>query len=134
MVLMENDVIFAYMNEEDRNHYAAVRVFDKLRNGELKVDLSGITLLEMELIYRTQGRESELLRIMSALLTLPNVNFVPLTPEIIITSVRLRERVGLSFFDSHYAATALYLNGKVISFDEAYGKVPGIARIDPKEM
>ncbi len=134
MVLMENDVIFAYMNEEDRNHDAAVRVFEKLRNGELKVDLSGITLLEMELIYRTQRREPELLRIMAALLTLPNVNFVPLTPEIVITSVRLRERVGLSFFDSHYAATALYLDGKVISFDEAYDRVPGLVRVDPKEI
>lgn len=134
MVLMENDVIFAFMNEKDRNHDTAVRVFEKLKNGELKVDLSGITLLEMELIYRTQGRESELLRIMAALLTLPNVNFVPLTPEIVITSIRLRERVGLSFFDSHYAATALYLDGKVISFDEAYDKVPGLIRIDPREI
>ena len=130
MTLMENDVIFAYMNESDENHQAAVKIFQKLREGKLRVDISGITLLEMELIYRSQRRESELLKVMSALLSLPNVGFIPLTPEIIITSIRLREKIGLSFFDSHYAATALYLDGRIISFDEAYDKVPGLVRMD----
>ena len=130
MTLMENDVIFAYMNESDENHQAAVKIFQKLREGKLRVDISGITLLEMELIYRSQRRESELLKVMSALLSLPNVGFIPLTPEIVITSIRLREKIGLSFFDSHYAATALYLDGRIISFDEAYDKVPGLVRMD----
>ncbi|MCD6244519.1 MAG: type II toxin-antitoxin system VapC family toxin [Candidatus Korarchaeota archaeon] len=132
MTLMENDVIFAYMNESDENHQAAVKIFQKLREGKLRVDISGITLLEMELIYRSQRRESELLKVMSALLSLPNVGFIPLTPEIVITSIRLREKIGLSFFDSHYAATALYLDGRIISFDEAYDKVPGLVRMDPR--
>ncbi len=132
MTLMENDVIFAYMNEKDENHQAAVKVFQKLREGKLRIDISGVTLLEMELIYRSQRRESELLRVMSALLSLPNAGFIPLTPEIVITSIRLREKIGLSFFDSHYAATALYLDGQIISFDEAYDRVPGLVRIDPR--
>ena len=132
MTLMENDVIFAYMNESDENHQAAVKIFQKLREGKLRVDISGITLLEMELIYRSQRRESELLKVMSALLSLPNVGFIPLTPEIVITSIRLREKIGLSFFDSHHAATALYLDGRIISFDEAYDKVPGLVRMDPR--
>ena len=117
MTLLENDVIFAYMNEEDPNHRLAARVFDGLRSGRVSVEISGITLLEMELIYRSRGRESELLRTMAALLSLPNVKFIPLTPEIVITSVRLREKFGLSFFDSHHAAAALYLDGRIISFD-----------------
>ncbi len=132
MVLMENDVIFAYMNENDENHGVAKTIFRKLKEGELKLDISGITLLEMELIFKSQRMEDKLLEVMSALLSLPNVSFTPLTPEIVITSVGLRQEFGLSFFDSHYAATALYLDGKILSFDGAYDRVPGLVRIDPR--
>ena len=134
MVLMENDVIFAYMNENDENHQVAEKIFQALKKGKLKLDISGVTLLEMELIYKSQKLEERLLEVMSALLSLPNVNFIPLTPEIVITSVRLRQEFGLSFFDSHYTATALYLDGKIISFDKAYEDVPGLERIDPASL
>ncbi len=134
MVLMENDVIFAYMNENDENHQVAEKIFQALKKGKLKLDISGVTLLEMELIYKSQKLEERLLEVMSALLSLPNVNFIPLTPEIVITSVRLRQEFGLSFFDSHYTATALYLDGKIISFDKAYEDVPGLERIDPTSL
>ncbi len=132
MVLIENDVIFAYMNENDENHHIAEKIFHKLKEGKLKLDISGVTLLEMELIYRSQRVEDRLLEVMSALLSLPNVSFIPLIPEIVITSVRLRQEFGLSFFDSHYAATALYLDGKIVSFDSTYDNVPGLERIDPR--
>jgi len=134
VVLMENDVIFAYMNENDENHQVAEKIFQALKKGKLKLDISGVTLLEMELIYKSQKLEERLLEVMSALLSLPNVNFIPLTPEIVITSVRLRQEFGLSFFDSHYTATALYLDGKIISFDKAYEDVPGLERIDPTSL
>lgn len=48
-----------------------------------------------------------------------------------VASVYLRQTLGLSFFDSHYAATALNLDGKIISFDRAYDRVPGLTRIEP---
>ncbi len=131
---MENDVTFAYMNENDENHRVAEKIFQALKKGKLKLDISGVTLLEMELIYKSQRLEDRLLEVMSALLSLPNVNFIPLTPEIVITSVRLRQEFGLSFFDSHYAATAIYLDGKIISFDKAYEGVPGLERIDPASL
>ena len=131
---MENDVIFAYMNENDENHRVAEKIFQALKKDKLKLDISGVTLLEMEHIYKSQRLEDRLLEVMSALLSLPNVNFIPLIPEIVITSVRLRQEFGLSFFDSHYAATALYLDGKIISFDKAYEGVPGLERIDPASL
>jgi predicted nucleic acid-binding protein len=35
MPLLENDVIFAYLNEYDPNHNIAERIFQKLQNGEI---------------------------------------------------------------------------------------------------
>ncbi|MEM4791109.1 MAG: PIN domain-containing protein [Thermofilum sp.] len=134
MPLLENDVIFAYLNEYDPNHENAERIFEKLRRGELRVEISSISLLEMELIYRSEKREGRLLRDLAALAALPNVEYVPLTPDVALTSVYLRQTLNLSFFDSHYAATALNLDGKIISFDKAYEKVPGLTRIKPETL
>lgn len=131
---MENDVIFAYLNTNDKNHQTAKGIFEAIRNAKLEVSLSSIALIEMELIYRSEGREDILLEHLSALASLPNVNYVPFTPEEALTSVYLRREMGLSFFDSHYAASALNLDGKIISFDAHYDDIEGLKRIDPARV
>jgi len=131
MPLLENDIIFAYLNEYDPNHAIAERIFQKLQKGEITVEISGISLIEMELIYRSEKREDRLLRDLSAVAALPNVNYAALTPDVAVTSVYLRQILNLTFFDSHYAATALNIDQNIISFDQAYDKVPGLTRIKP---
>jgi predicted nucleic acid-binding protein len=134
MPLIENDVIFAYLNREDPNHNIAKRIFHKLKSGEIAVEISSVSLIEMELIYRSEKMEDRLLRDLAALAALPNARYIPLTPDIAVTSVYLRQNYNLSFFNSHYAATALSLDGKIISFDHEYEKVPGLTRLDPETI
>lgn len=134
MPLIENDVIFAYLNEDDPEHVVADRIFEKLINGEIELQMSSVSLIEMELIYRSEGRDEDLLEDLSALASLPNVEYVPLTPDIAIASVHLRQTVSLTFFDSHYAAAALSLDRKVVSFDDDYDQVPGLVRISPETI
>ena len=131
MPLLENDVIFAYLNELDPHHEAAERIFKKLQEGELTLDASSVSLVEMELIYRSEGKENLLLAHLSAIAALPGVKYAPLTPDLVIAGVYLRQTLALTFFDSHYAATALNLDRQIISYDRAYDKVPGLTRIDP---
>ncbi|MEM2913261.1 MAG: PIN domain-containing protein [Candidatus Bathyarchaeia archaeon] len=134
MPLLENDVIFAYLNEYDPNHPIAERIFRKLHDGEISIHISSVSLIEMELIYRSEKMEERLLRDLAALAALPNVEYVPLTPDTAVASVYLRQTLNLSFFDSHYAATALSLDRKIISFDKAYDKVLGLTRIKPDAL
>jgi predicted nucleic acid-binding protein len=134
MPLMENDVIFAYLNKHDPNHITAKKIFNKLKNGELTVEISSVSLVEMELIYRSEKMEDKLLGDLAAMVVLPNVKYVPLTPDIAVASVYLRKTLNLTFFDSHYAATALSLDGRIISFDQAYERVPGLTRIKPETV
>ncbi|MEM3174301.1 MAG: PIN domain-containing protein [Candidatus Bathyarchaeia archaeon] len=134
MPLLENDVIFAYLNEYDSNHPIAERIFRKLQEGEISVHISSVSLIEMELIYRSERMEERLLRDLAALAALPHVEYVPLTPDTAVASVYLRQTLNLSFFDSHYAATALSLDRKIISFDKVYDKVPGLMRIKPDTL
>ena len=133
MALLENDTLFAYLNRADSNHGVARRVFAKLERGDLSVDASSVSLVEMELVYRSEQIEDRLLRDLSAVAALPNVRYAALTPDVAVASAYLRSSLGLSFFDSHYAAAALGLDGKIISFDRAYDKVPGLTRIDPAD-
>ncbi len=133
MPLLENDVIFAYLNTRDKNHQAAEAIFNALNHGKLHLDISSVTLIELELIYRSQGIEEKLLNHLAALTALPNIRYVPLTPDLVLASVYLRQTLDLTFFDSHYAATALKLDRQIISTDRAYDTVPGITRTDPKK-
>jgi predicted nucleic acid-binding protein len=132
MPLLENDVIFAYLNEYDPHHTIAEKIFQKLQTGEITLEISSVSLIEMELIYRSEKMEKKLLKELAAIAALPNVKYLPLTPDVAVASTYLRQTLNLTSFDSHYAATALNQDGKILSFDQAYDKVPGLTRIKPE--
>jgi predicted nucleic acid-binding protein len=95
------------------------------------VEISSVSLIEMKLIYRSEKMEDKLLKDLVAIAALPHVKYVALTPDVAVASVYLRQTLNLTFFDSHYAATALKHDRKIISFDQSYDKVPGLTRIKP---
>jgi len=131
MPLLENDVIFAYLNEYDPNHAIADKIFQKLENGEINLEISSVSLIEMELIYRSERMEDKLLRDLAAIAALPHIKYITLTPDVAVASVYLQQTLNLTFFDSNYAATALNLDRKVVSFDQVYDRVPGLTHIKP---
>ena len=133
-MILENDVLFALLNKRDPNHAVARAIFEKLMRKELEVEVSSAALLEMELIYKSRGREEQLEKDISAIAAIPGLRFLPLKPETVLTAIRLRNRYGLGFFDSHYAASALLTDGRILSFDEAYEEVEGIKRVDPRNL
>jgi len=70
MPLLENDVIFTYLNEYDPNHEIAERTFKKLYDGEISMEISSVSLIEMELIYRSEKMEDKPLKDLAAMATL----------------------------------------------------------------
>jgi len=132
--LIENDTIFAYLNRLDRNHETATKLMLKLGNGEIIVEFSSVALVEMELVYMSQGLEDRLVEDLATIVALPGIEVLPLTPDIAVAAAYLRETHNLSFFDSHYAATSLARDGTIISFDVDYDRVPGLTRIDPADV
>lgn len=133
MPLIENDTIFAFLNSLDKHHEAAKAVMRRLDRGEIEAELSSVALVEMELVYMSQGLEERLVGDLAAVAALRGVRVLPLTPDVAVAAAYIRGAHGLSFFDSHYAATALSGDGEIISFDEAYDGVPGLKRVDPSE-
>lgn len=131
MPLIENDIIFAFLNKLDRNHETATKLMQKLENGETKVEYSSVALVEMELVYMSQGLENRLVEDLATVAALPGIDVLPLTPNVAVAAAYIRGTHSLSFFDSHYTVTALAGDGMIISFDAAYDRVPGLTRIDP---
>jgi predicted nucleic acid-binding protein len=131
--LIENDTIFAFLNSLDKHHDAAKTIMRRLDHGEIEAELSSVALIEMELVYMSQGLEERLVGDLAAVAALRGVRVLPLTPDVAVAAAYIRGAHGLSFFDSHYAATALAGDGEIISFDEAYDGVPGLKRVDPSE-
>ncbi|MFP3951967.1 MAG: type II toxin-antitoxin system VapC family toxin [Candidatus Bathyarchaeia archaeon] len=130
MPLLETDLIFAYLNREDKHHKAAKAVFDEVKEGK-ELSISSLSMVEIELIYKSNSLERHLTPHIAALSNLPNVTYIPLSVDIVLTSIYLRENHSLSFFDSHYAATALQEDAEIISTDQAYSKIPGLVHINP---
>ncbi len=110
------------------SHAVDRRGFAELESGGLAADMSSVSLIEMGPVYMSEGR---LLEDLSAVAALPNVKYAALAPDVAVASVYPRDSLGLSLFDSHHAAAALRLDGRMISFDGAYDGVPGLTRTDP---
>jgi hypothetical protein len=68
-----------------------------LHNGEISVEISSVSLIEMELIYRSEKMEDKLLKDLAAMAALPHVKYVALTPDIAVASVYLRQTLNLTF-------------------------------------
>ena len=128
MPVIETDMVIALLNRNDARHSVAENLFTKISEGP-GIFLAGSALIEMELIYKSERIEKGLKRDIAHLIAIPNLKVLPVTHEIILLAIELRERYSLSFFDSHHVATALMHDGKLIGTDQEYGIVSGLSLI-----
>mgnify|MGYP000409699028 FL=1 len=74
---------------------------------------------------------------MVALTRINNIVWLPTTVEIDLAALTIMVEYGVSsIFDAYYAATALIMDPDktIISTDKVYDKIPGLVRIDPREL
>ena len=126
-------MLFAFLNSEDKYHNVATRIFTEIESG-IEIHLPSSVLLEMELIYKSEGRERDLIEHMVNLLAITGLNPVPLTPEIIILAISLRQDYNLSFFDSHHVSASLQGDGILISTDKAFRSIKGLDLMNPHDF
>ncbi|OLS25475.1 MAG: hypothetical protein HeimC3_14640 [Candidatus Heimdallarchaeota archaeon LC_3] len=125
MPTMETDLIFAFLNPNDKYHKAASILFSEINQGK-KINLPTSVLIEIELIYKSENRVKELKSRIAHLTIIPNLNVVPLTPEMVLLAIELQEEYQLSFFDSHHVATALMDDGILIGTDVSFEDIEGL--------
>lgn len=135
MPVIELDVLIAFVNKADKLHDVAVRILASVASGRLRnVAVPTSAYMEYELLLRSRGySEEEVSSDVEAFRRVRNLGEVPLTSEILVEASRLRRIHGLTYFDSLHAASALQHDKMMVSRDEAYGRVPGLAAVDPRE-
>jgi len=137
-MLIETDVILAHVKEQDWLKPYAEKILEKARKGIIKLYVSREVIHELYYIASKLNIEiDEILRRVVALTRINNIMWLPTTVEIDLAALTIMVEYGVSsIFDAYYAATALIMDPDktIISTDKVYDKIPGLVRIDPREL
>ncbi|MEM1582727.1 MAG: PIN domain-containing protein [Candidatus Bathyarchaeia archaeon] len=137
--MIETDVLYAYIKKEDWLKPTAKKIILKIIKGDLgTVYASRESLHEIYYVSRAEGISTdELIARFAALTAIKNLVFLETTYEIDLLSLALMKQYNISsIFDAYYAATVLNQvpDHTIISTDTIFDNIPGIKRIDPREL
>lgn len=129
MPLVETDTIYAFLNKNDAYHEFADTIFNMINDGKLTVKISSVSLIEMQLIYKSKEIEYEFEMDLIDLQRINNIDWAPLDVVSSLTAIHLRKKYELSFFDSLHVGIAIKLDKQIISHDKIYDNIAGLKRI-----
>ena len=129
MPLIETDTLYSFLNANDANHKFAEIIILRVNNGDLDVKFSSVSLIELQLIYKSKGIEYEFELDLVELQRIKNIEWTLLDTISSLTAIHLRKKYNLSFFDSLHVGIAITLDKQIISQDKEYDKIIGLQRI-----
>jgi len=137
-MLIESDIILAYVKEEDWLREYSLKLLKAAEDNKLELYVSREIIHELYYLARRYNIDLHIfLEKIVALTRINNLRWIPTDIEIDLTALTLMIEYEInSIFDAYYAATALLRDPDkiIISTDEIYDKIPGIKRIDPREV
>ena len=138
-MMIETDMLYAFIKKADWLKPTATALIERIVKGEFgTVCASRESLHEIYYVSKEEGVSAdELIARGAALTAIENLTFLETTFEIDLLALALIRQYGLtSIFDAYYAATALNQieDHTIISTDKIYDNIPGIKRIDPREI
>ncbi len=138
-MLLETDMLIAYLKKDDRLKPTAMRVMGAVEAGRLgEVACSAATLHEMYCVFSEHAPLHTILADFARIMTTKNLKFVTADAETYLSALHLAETYNISSaFDALYAATALspsVPDHTIISTDTVFERVPGLRRQAPDEL
>jgi len=128
MPVADTELLFA-LNPRDKRHKGALKA---LSIKGLKVPDTAI--LEFQIVLKARGRKTS--EISSAMQALKHIfrqrkikEVSTISIDLFIKQSEIEEKYGLTYFDSLIAASALMVDGMVVSDDKAFDKIPMLKRI-----
>ncbi len=147
MPIVETDLLYALLDDQDKHHQLAAKLFGKVRRLEIKPapQVSALSLVELEILLKSglvqvRGRAAtdrdivEYFKELCEGLKVYGMQISPVTCESVMLAASMRSKYNLSYYDSHYAAQARTLDQQIISTDRAYDRVPEIKRVKPESL
>lgn len=138
-MMIETDMLYAYVKKEDWLKTTAYNIISRIMKGEFgTVYASRESLHEMYYVSKEEEVSiDEYISRAAALTAIKNLTFLETTYEIDLLALTLMKQYKMkSVFDAYYAATALNQvpDRSIISTDAVFDTIPGIKRIDPREI
>ncbi|RLF02759.1 MAG: hypothetical protein DRJ64_08980 [Thermoprotei archaeon] len=122
MVVIETDVLIACASETDRHHDESVALIRNTRN----IKLSPYALVELDLLISSRVlvvKISDFYNALSDMVEYYDIKLLAPHPLHFLKAFKLREKYGLTFFDSLHAASAICENDILVSYDKIYATV-----------
>ena len=137
--MIETDMLYAYVKKEDWLTETANNLISRIIKGDFgNVYASRESFHELYYVSKEEGvTTDELIGRGAALTAIQNLIFLETTFEIdLLALVLMRQYAFTSIFDAYYAATALNQvdDHTIVSTDKVFDCVPGLIRIDPREI
>jgi len=129
MPLIETDTLVAFLNKKDSYHENAKEIIKRISKGELDVKASSVSLIELQLIYKSKQIEYEFETDLGELQSIKNLEWASIDVESCLSALYFRKTYNLSFFDSLHVGIAINLDKKIISQDQAYDNIAGLKKI-----
>ncbi len=128
--------MIALVSVKDKLYTASEKIFKAIDSNKLKnVHIPSSAYLEYELILKSKGIDgNKILKEIVFFQNINNIGEIPLDSKIIVTSIKLREKFQLSYFDSLHVASSMFLDSIIIGTDKDYQKLPHITLIDPRNV
>lgn len=144
-MLIETDLLYAFMDVGSRHHEMSRKIFEKIKNNELKVPVISLSLRKLELLISSSNllindkvaTDKDVMGWFKKLCMAfkqYNISVEDIKCVDFMESAMIRSAHGLSFFDSHFAAYAKGEDEAILSTDKMYDNVKEIKRIDPYEL
>jgi len=128
MPVVDTEFLFA-LNPKDHKHQQAMKMLDSASD----LMMPDSAAIEYQAVLRSRGRSPAqtklaLLALHEALTRKKVKEAKTISTSLLAYQAELEEKYGLSFFDSLIAASALALDRKVVSDDQAFDRVPDLKR------
>jgi len=138
-LMIETDLLYAYVKKEDWLKTIAGNLMSRIAQGEFgTVFASREVFHELYYVSKEEGAIiDDYISRVAALAALNNLTFTETTFEIDLLALALMKQYKIeSIFDAYYAATALNQipDHTIISTDRVFDAVPGIKRVDPRDL
>jgi len=128
MPVVDTEFLFA-LNPKDHKHQQAMKMLDSASD----LMMPDSAAIEYQAVLKSRGRSPAqtklaLLALHEALTRKKVKEAKTISTSLLAYQAELEEKYGLSFFDSLIAASALALDRKVVSDDQAFDRVPDLKR------
>ena len=138
-MILDTDILYAYVKEEDWLKPAALKVIQRVVEGELgTVYASREALHELYYVSMAEGVSLDDYLVRAASITsIDHLAFHPTTSEVDLLALTLMKQYKVSsIFDAYHAATALNQDPDrtIVSTDSVFDKIPGLTRVDPRDL